>query len=81
MRLIDILRGWSQSDRSSLDNLSCMEQSGHDHSYKLLFSHPEMIADLIRGYVREPWVERVDLSTLERVSGSYVTDDLASALG
>lgn len=58
-----------------------MEQSGHDHSYKLLFSHPEMIADLIRGYVREPWVERVDLTTLERVSGSYVTDDLRERQG
>ena len=53
-----------------------MLHHGHDHGYKLLFSHPEMIADLIRGYVREPWVERVDLSTLEKVGGSYVSDDL-----
>jgi predicted transposase YdaD len=48
----------------------------HDHSYKLLFSHPEMIADLLRGYVKEDWVDRVDFSTLEKVSGSYITDDL-----
>ncbi len=25
----------------------------HDQSYKLLFSHPEMVADLLRGFVRE----------------------------
>ena len=48
----------------------------HDHSYKLLFSHPEMVADLIRGFVREEWVEHLDFSSLEKVSGSYIADDL-----
>jgi predicted transposase YdaD len=48
----------------------------HDTGYKRLFSHPEMVADLLRGFVHEPWVERLDLSTLEPVSGSYVSDDL-----
>jgi predicted transposase YdaD len=48
----------------------------HDHSYKLLFSHPEMIADLLRGYVRQPWVERLDFASLERADGHYVTADL-----
>src|SRR5690625_2865899 len=50
--------------------------TNHDHSYKLLFSHPEMVADLIRGFVREDWVEQVDFDTLEKVSGSFVTDNL-----
>ncbi len=48
----------------------------HDHSYKLLFSHPRMVEDLLRGFVHEEWVERIDFSTLERVSGSYVSTDL-----
>ena len=48
----------------------------HDHSYKLLFSHRQMVADLIQGFVHEEWVEQVDFSTLERVGGSYVSDDL-----
>lgn len=48
----------------------------HDHSYKLLFSHPRMVEDLLRGFVHEEWVERIDFSTLERVSGSYVSADL-----
>ncbi|PJB33292.1 MAG: transposase, partial [Deltaproteobacteria bacterium CG_4_9_14_3_um_filter_65_9] len=48
----------------------------HDNSYKLLFSHPEMVADLLRGFVHEEWIRDVDFSTLERVSGSFVNDDL-----
>ncbi len=48
----------------------------HDHSYKLLFSHPRMVQDLLEGFVHEDWVRQADFSTLERVSGSYVSDDL-----
>jgi predicted transposase/invertase (TIGR01784 family) len=48
----------------------------HDNSYKLLFSHPEMVVDLLKGFVKEPWIEHCDFSTLEKVSGSYVLDDL-----
>jgi hypothetical protein len=47
-----------------------------DLGYKLLFAHREMVADLLLGFVREPWVSEVELDTLERVSGSYVSDDL-----
>ena len=39
----------------------------HDPSYKLLFSHREMIADLLRGFVREDWVAGQDLDSRERV--------------
>ncbi|MCX6028332.1 MAG: Rpn family recombination-promoting nuclease/putative transposase [Chloroflexi bacterium] len=48
----------------------------HDASYKKLFSYPQMVADLLRGFVHEPWVAEADLGTLEKVSGSYVADDL-----
>ena len=47
-----------------------------DHSYKLLFSHPEMVRDLLQGFVREEWVKDLDFNTLERMNGSYVSDDL-----
>ena len=50
----------------------------HDRGYKLLFSHAEMVADLLRGFVREEWVRDLDFSTLERVPGSYVTPELSS---
>ena len=48
----------------------------HDNSYKLLFSHPEMVKDLLTGFVKEAWIEQLDFSTLEKVSGSYVSDEL-----
>jgi hypothetical protein len=48
----------------------------HDGSYKHLFSHPEMVASLIRDFVPEEWVRELDFSTLERQNGSYVADDL-----
>jgi predicted transposase/invertase (TIGR01784 family) len=48
----------------------------HDPSYRLLFSHPRMVEDLLRGFVREDWTSRLDFSTLERVNGSFVSEDL-----
>jgi hypothetical protein len=36
----------------------------HDNSYKLLFSHPEMVRDLLLGFVNEPWLAELDLKTL-----------------
>ena len=48
----------------------------HDPSYKLLFSHREMVTDLIRGFVHEDWVAELDFNTLERVSASAISHDL-----
>jgi hypothetical protein len=50
--------------------------SHHDHSYKLLFSHPEMVRDLLLGFVHETWVTELDFTTLERVNTSYISEDL-----
>ena len=44
----------------------------HDQGYKRLFSHPEMVADLLRGFVREDWVRDLDFSSLEKFPGSFV---------
>ncbi|NIA05499.1 MAG: transposase [Proteobacteria bacterium] len=35
-----------------------------------------MVEELLKGFVREEWVEKLDFATLEKVNGSYVTDDL-----
>jgi len=48
----------------------------NDSGYKLLFSDPAMVRDLLLGFVREDWVEHLDFDSLERISGSYVSDDL-----
>jgi hypothetical protein len=47
---------------------------GHDNAYKLLFSHREMVEDLLRGFVHEEWVGQLDFSTLEKCNGHYVGD-------
>jgi hypothetical protein len=48
----------------------------HDASRRALFSHPDVIRDLIRGYVDEPWVKDIDFSTLRRLPASFVTPRL-----
>ena len=51
-------------------------QPTHDSGYKLLFAHAAMVRDLLRGFMPGAWVRELDLGTLERASGSYVSDDL-----
>jgi predicted transposase YdaD len=48
----------------------------HDRGYKRLFSHPTAVEELLRGFLQEDWIERLDFSTLERVGNSFVSDDL-----
>ena len=48
----------------------------YDNGYKLLFSHAEMVEELLRGFVREDWVDQVDFHTLEKTNGSYVSEEL-----
>ena len=50
--------------------------AAHDPSYKRLFAHRELVADLLRGFVREDWVAELDLATLERPRESGVAADL-----
>ena len=35
-----------------------------------------MVEDLLKGFVLEEWVQKLDFSTLKRVNSSYVSDDL-----
>ena len=41
-----------------------------------MFSFPEMVWDLLTGFVKEDWVADLGLDTLERANGSYIADDL-----
>jgi hypothetical protein len=47
----------------------------HDSSYKFLFSTPELVRDLILGFVPDDWLHSLDYTTLEKVPGSYVSED------
>lgn len=48
----------------------------HDLGYRSLFSFPKMVEDLIREFVPESWVEKLDFSTLQRVNASFVAPEL-----
>jgi predicted transposase YdaD len=47
----------------------------HDQSYKKLFSHRQMVIDLLR-FIDEPWVKLLDFDSLETVNSSFVSDTL-----
>ena len=40
----------------------------HDTSYRLIFSYPQMVEDLLRNFVAEPWVDHLNFPSLEKVS-------------
>jgi hypothetical protein len=56
--------------------MSMPAEPHHDHSYKDLFSHREMVRDLLLAFVHEDWLAEADLDSLETVKGSFITDDL-----
>src|ERR1044071_5300976 len=62
-------------------SLRCAAMARHDPTYKLLFSHPEMVRDLLVGFVREDWVKELDFDSLEKVNSSYVSDNLRGRTG
>ena len=51
--------------------------AGHDSSYKVLFSTPELVRDLILGFVPDAWLHGLDYTTLEIVPGNYITEDFS----
>lgn len=53
----------------------------HDLSYRSLFSHPRLVEELVRGFVKEPWVSKLDFKTLKRVNASFVSPELKSREG
>ena len=48
----------------------------HDHGYKRLFSHPEMIHDLLIGFVPADWVAELDFATLEKYPTEFIDNRL-----
>jgi len=48
----------------------------YDSGYKELFSHPQMVKDLLTGFVKEDWLELLDFATLEKYNATFVTADL-----
>lgn len=46
----------------------------NDTLYKQLFSHPELVRDLLAGFLRADWAQRLPLSAFERVNASYASE-------
>jgi hypothetical protein len=48
--------------------------SSPDDDYKSIFSHPEMVEDIIIHFAPGPWLDEIDFSTLEPFKSSFVSD-------
>ncbi len=48
----------------------------HDEGYKSIFDHREVVRDLLIGFVHEDWVSKLDMSTLEKVSSQFISEEL-----
>ncbi len=53
-----------------------MKNIDYDHSYKLLFSEPAMIKDLLTGFFDHDWVHELDFETLRRLNKEYIDENL-----
>lgn len=47
-----------------------------DAAYRALFSHRELVADLLSGFAAREWIDELDLSTLEPCKDVFVTEEL-----
>lgn len=46
----------------------------HDSQYKSLFSHKEMVRDLLLGFVEGEWIKGADFNSLEQVNSDFVNE-------
>ena len=53
----------------------------HDPAYKLLFSRPRMVRDLLDGFAARGWSGALDFDTLAPLPGSFVSEDLRQRHG
>jgi predicted transposase/invertase (TIGR01784 family) len=49
-----------------------------DLGFRRLFSQRRLVEELLRGFLGQPFVDRLDFQTLERANGDHVTRDLRS---
>ena len=53
----------------------------HDPAYKLLFSRPRMVRDLLRGFAARGWSDALDFDTLTPLPAAFVGEDLRQRHG
>jgi predicted transposase/invertase (TIGR01784 family) len=47
----------------------------YDRSYKDLFSRPEMVKDLLTGFVQEDFIDDIDFSKLQKLGTTYILQE------
>ncbi len=53
----------------------------HDAAYKLLFSRPQMVRDLLDGFAARDWSSALDFESLARLPASFVGRELQQRHG
>ena len=53
----------------------------HDPAYKLLFSRPRMVRDLLDGFAARGWSDALDFDTLALLPAGFVSEDLRQPHG
>ena len=53
----------------------------HDPAYKLLFSRPRMVRDLLEGFAARGWSDALDFDTLTPLPAAFVGEDLRQRHG
>ena len=53
----------------------------HDPAYKLLFSRPRMVRDLLRGFAARGWSDALDFDTLTPLPAAFAGEDLRQRHG
>ncbi|QQE07456.1 Rpn family recombination-promoting nuclease/putative transposase [Cupriavidus gilardii] len=48
----------------------------YDSCYKLLFSTPDLVRELVTAFVENDWLRSLDFETLEKIPSQYVGDNL-----
>ncbi len=61
-------------DSFSAENI--VSKANQDASYKALFAAPQMMRDLICGFVRDPWLHTLRFETLSAVCSEYISEQL-----
>jgi predicted transposase YdaD len=49
-------------------------KTNSDTLYKQLFAHPEMVRELLAGFLKADWAQKLEVEAFERVNASYASD-------
>ncbi len=56
-----------------------MPGTDHDSSYRLVFGHPRVVEDLLRGFASSAVGDLLDMASLKQVAARHVSDGLSQS--